>query len=121
MEDFPNFIDPLEALKLEREFQEMDLKNEDDDYLKWRIRVNQALAEEGVNIRWYDEHEYATIQALTHKGDVAPKVNVPYLHLEDLFNQEAHPSGVAAYLKAVTFDPRFRLWNQEEEDEGPLV
>lgn len=132
MEELNDFLDPIERLKLEREFQEVDLKAaQGDEYLTWRVRVNSALALEAVTIIWPEDdgvgEGYVTIypgRGLQDLPGVAPHMNVPLLHLEDLYQQNANPIAVACYLKAILFDKRFRLWVHEEsedEDEGPLV
>lgn len=124
MNDFPEFdLDPIERLKIERQFQAMDLAavDPDDGFLLWRTKINIALAREGLNAVWHDNHSYMTLQPVGDSAGMLPYLHVPKMHLEDLYEQEANPDGVACYFRAVMYDERFKLWIQEEEDEGPLV
>lgn len=124
MNEFPDdFMDKIEKMKLEMEFQALDVQNTE-GYEQWQIQLNQALGHEFAQIVWPDPDDFsancATVQMKTATVQGPPKeirVNVPLIHLRDLYEQKADPVATAFYLKAVMWDRRFRLWQHEENDE----
>lgn len=119
--DLPDFgLNPIEKIKLERQFEKLDLAaiDKDDEFLVWRTKVNQALARESLSAVWHEDYAYMTLQPIGAGEGMLPFIHVPKLHLEDLYEQKAHPEAVGSYFRAVMYDERFKLWNMEDEDEG---
>lgn len=128
MEDlFAEWLDPAQKLAIEREFLALEKRQQDNPWMLWRIEVNMALADEGINISWpelepEDEDEmyrlYVVVQPIVSDKDIKDSEKIPFMHLKDLYEQEdgvaPNPRAVAAYIKAVLYDKRFRLWQYEE-------
>lgn len=124
MNQFPDdFMDKIERMKIEREFQALDIKNTD-GYDQWQVKISHALSYESAEIIWPDPDDLAancaTVQMSTATVQGPPKeirINVPLIHLRELYEQNADPVATAYYLKAVLWDRRFRLWQHIEDDE----
>lgn len=83
-----------------------------DPTLAWRQAVSAACVEEGVSYQWLVP-EGRTVVFLPG----AHPVSVPDGYLTALQGQGSHPWAVACLLKAVSIDPRFRGWRDEEDEE----
>lgn len=117
MGEFPEFLDHKTSRGLEEEFRRLEKEEaQGDPWLLWRLEVNSFLSGEGIAVTWVEEDHHLVLVSLS--GDTKEqRVKVPLLHLVDLWEQNAHPKGVASYLKAIMYDSRFRLWRVDGEDE----
>jgi hypothetical protein len=118
--ELPDFLDSKTERELKQRFQKLELENAgEDEWYQWRIRVNHALSDEGVNITWSEnEDSYALVQLII-RGETGREdfLQIPILHLRDLYEQDANEKAVASYIKALLYDERFKLWRMEEEGE----
>jgi hypothetical protein len=123
MEDLPDLSFLAEDKSINEAFAAIDLHQvaKDDPWLAWRMKLNLALAEEGINILWGDGDlnypDYAVVQPIMPTEGIRDYEKIPILHLRELFEHEDNPCdprGVASYIRSVLFDKRFRLWQYEE-------
>ena len=84
-----------------------------DPALAWRTALAEACTAEGVSYLWDLEAEVTRAFAPGHHP-----INVPDPIIDDLREQGAHPAAVACHLKAVSIDPRFASWDDEEASES---
>jgi hypothetical protein len=127
---FSDWMTPEEKQAAEIQFLELDRRQQEDPWRLWRIEVNIALANEGINIRWPDndddEMAYVVLQPIVTDEWIKDGEKVPYIHLRDLydtgrrrddddFDPPPHPIATALYLKSVLYDKRYRLWQYEED------
>lgn len=116
MEDFLGFLSPKEAREIEEQFREMEMaEHQDDSWMLWRQKLNHCLSDEGIAASWGGDESFVAITPLFGIYR-EPVLKVPVVHLRYLWEEDAAPIGVAAYLKAVLHDNRFRLWRFDEED-----
>lgn len=80
-----------------------------DPALAWRTALSAACTEEGVSYVWLMDEGLTTAFALGHHP-----IRVPDEVIEGLREQGAHPHAVACHLKAVSIDPRFASWDEED-------
>ena len=121
---FADWINPEDLLALEAQFLMLEKNQQTDPFHRWRIEVNLALANEGINITWPDQgdeemHSYVVVQPIITDHDIKDFEKIPVIHLKELFEHEglpANPRAVAAYIKAILYDKRFRLWQYEKDD-----
>jgi hypothetical protein len=118
--EFSDWLSPEERLDAEIQFLELEKRQQEDPWHLWRIEVNLALANEGINIMWPEDEDIyavAVVQPIITDEWIKDFEKIPVLHLRELFDHEtpAHPRAVAAYLKTVLYDKRFRLWEYEED------
>lgn len=120
---FSDWLDPADRQALDAQFLALDKREQDDPWFVWRIEVNVALSNEGMNIIWpdgEDPYSFVTIRPYVLDECVKDHEQIPLIHLREIFEHEdvpANPKGVASYIKAVMYDERFRLWKYDSEDD----
>lgn len=98
-------VDPLTA------FKEQMARALADPHLAWRQALSEACQAEGVAYHWMAELGFS---AFAYPGGTPTRI--PDSHLKMLRDNDARPVAVAAMVKAVCLDPRFRAWPEVDEE-----
>lgn len=82
-----------------------------DPRLAWRQALSTACVHEGVSYHWDLDGGRS---AFVLPG--ATPIHVPDGYLDALMAQGSNPHAVACIMKATSIDPRFRGWQDEDEE-----
>jgi hypothetical protein len=85
---------------------------EADPRLSWRTALSVACTAESVTYVWLLDEEVTMAFALGHHP-----IRIPDAVLEELREQGAKPEAVACHMKAISIDPRFASWDEEDQDD----
>lgn len=122
-DDFEDFLDPEVARELQNQFQELQIKKQQesinqDPEKKWFYELSTSLGDQGVKYFREPDTDFMFVQ-LTRDLEVEQKVErIAVQEIEEYMSIGVSAVAVAAAIRAGLISPVFRFWKEKEDDDA---